>query len=185
MEVIRQAKARGVDITCETAPHYLLLNDEMLQEEGRFKMNPPVRSEEDQLALLEGLQDGTIDMIATDHAPHSAEEKRKGLEKSLMGVVGLETAFPLLYTYLVKRGKLTLEKLVDLMSTRPGARFGISTGLREGAEANLTVFDLNAEYQINSDDFLSMGKAMPFEGWKVNGLCEGTKYKGEWVWNKQ
>ena len=185
VEVFRQAKARGVDITCETAPHYLLLNDEMLQEEGRFKMNPPVRSEEDRLALLEGLQDGTIDMIATDHAPHSAEEKRKGLEKSLMGVVGLETAFPLLYTYLVKRGKLTLEKLVELMSTRPGARFGISTGLREGAEANLTVFDLNAEYQINSDDFLSMGKATPFEGWKVNGLCEGTMYKGEWVWNKQ
>ena len=125
MELIRRAKADGVDITCETAPHYLVMNDMMLEEDGRFKMNPPIRSEDDRLALIEGIKDGTIDMIATDHAPHSAEEKSRGLEKSLMGVVGLETAFPVLYTYLVKEGIISLEKLIELMSVNPRKRFHI------------------------------------------------------------
>ena len=116
VELIRQAKARGVDVTCETAPHYLVLCDEDMQEDGRFKMNPPLRSLEDKQALIEGIKDGTIDMIATDHAPHSAEEKGRGLEKSLMGVVGLETAFPVLYTELVTKNIITLERLVELQA---------------------------------------------------------------------
>ncbi len=165
VELIRKAKADGVDITCETAPHYLVLNDNDLKEEGRFKMNPPIRSEEDRLALIEGIKDGTIDMIATDHAPHSEEEKSKGLEKSLMGVVGIETAFPILYTYLVKKGIITLEKLIELMSINPRKRFGLP-------ETNdFCVFSLDKEYEINPEDFLSKGKATPFEKTKVFGKC--------------
>ncbi len=180
--IIRRAKADGVDITCETAPHYLLMTDMDLQDEGRFKMNPPVRSAEDRAALIEGLQDGTIDMIATDHAPHAAEEKAKGLRGSAMGIVGLETAFPLLYTCLVKKGVVTLEKLVDLMSDAPAKRFGLDSGLRVGADANLALWDLSAEYAIDPSDFLSMGRATPFTGWKVNGACVETLYKGNTVW---
>ncbi len=160
--LIRAAKARGVDVTCETGPHYLLMNDSMLQEEGRFKMNPPLRSPEDQQALIEGLLDGTIDMIATDHAPHSAEEKGRGLEKSAMGVVGIETAFPVLYTGLVKVGILSLEKLIALLSENPRKRFGLPAN-------GYCVWDLDAEYEIDPKDFLSQGKATPFEGWKVQG----------------
>ena len=167
VDIIRKAKADGVDITCETAPHYLVMNDMDLQEDGRFKMNPPIRSEEDRLALIEGLKDGTIDMIATDHAPHSLEEKSKGLEKSLMGVVGIETSFPILYTKLVKTGIISLEKLIEVMAINPKKRFGIENN-------DICIFDLSKEYVINPDDFLSMGRATPFENEKVFGECKLT-----------
>ena len=177
--LIRKAKAEGLNVSCETGPHYLLLNDSMLQEEGRFKMNPPIRSEEDRQALLEGLRDGTIDMIATDHAPHSAEEKSRGLAGSLMGIVGLETAFPLLYTHLVLKGELTLKQLIDLMSTHPRRRFGLPETLTEGKPADFTVFDLNEGYEIDPESFLSMGHSTPFAGWKVQGKCVMTVTDGD------
>jgi dihydroorotase len=170
VELIRKAKAEGVDISCETGPHYLVMNDMMLGEEGRFKMNPPIRSEEDRRALVEGILDGTIEMIATDHAPHSAEEKSKGLEKSLMGVVGLETAFPILYTELVMKGIISLEKLVELLSLNPRKRFGL-----EG-DAGITVFECNMPYEINSDEFVSKGKSSPFLGRRVYGRNLLTLY---------
>ena len=176
VELIRKAKAEGVDVTCETGPHYLVMNDSMLEENGRFKMNPPLRSPEDREALVAGILDGTIDMIATDHAPHSAEEKAKGLEKSAFGVVGIETAFPICYTYLVKPGILTLEKLVELLVINPRKRFGIELG------CDFSVWDLDAEYEIDPKDFLSMGKATPFEGWKVNGRCLATVCDGKIVY---
>ena len=179
VEIIRKAKAEGVDITCETGPHYLILNDMCLKEEGRFKMNPPLRSEEDRLALIEGIKDGTIDMIATDHAPHSAKEKGKGLEKSAMGVVGIETAFPLLYTHLVLTGEITLEKLVEVMSLNPKKRFGIKGGTDDGDQADFCVIDLDGEYTINPDEFYSKGKATPFEGYKVKGKIMHTYIKGK------
>lgn len=163
VEIIRRAKKEGLDITCETAPHYLLLNDGMLREDGRFKMNPPVRSEEDRQALIEGLNDGTVDMLATDHAPHSEEEKSRGLRGSLMGVVGLETAFPALYTGLVKTGVLTLEKLLQLLCDNPRKRFNIDIG------EDYSVWDLNAEYVIDEREFLSKGKSTPFTGMRVFG----------------
>ncbi len=167
VRLIRDAKKSGVDVTCETGPHYLLLDENDLREEGRFKMNPPLRGREDREALLEGLCDGTIDMIATDHAPHSAEEKSKGLEKSAFGIVGLETAFPLMYTYLVKKGVITLEKLIDLMAFKPRSRFDLPL---EGA----TLWDLNAETAIDPAHFKSKGRATPFEGWRVQGTCTMT-----------
>ena len=170
VELIRKAKTEGLDITCETGPHYLILDDSYLQEHGRFKMNPPLRSREDRLALIEGLKDGTIDMIATDHAPHSAEEKSRGLEKSMMGVVGIETAFPLCYTHLVKTGIITLGKLIELLHDRPCERFGIENPFPE----NFTVYDLDEINTINPESFLSMGKATPFEGYTVNGVCKLT-----------
>lgn len=179
VELIRQAKARGVDVTCETAPHYLVLCDEDMQEDGRFKMNPPLRSREDKKALIEGIKDGTIDMIATDHAPHSAEEKGRGLEKSLMGVVGLETAFPVLYTELVMKNIITLDRLVELMSFKPKERFGIDTN------NDFAVFDISEAYKIDPEDFLSMGRATPFAGREVFGRClltvhnEKVVYKAE------
>ena len=179
VEIIRQAKAKGLDVTCETGPHYLILDDSDLQEHGRFKMNPPLRSEADRLALVEGIKDGTIDMIATDHAPHSAEEKGRGLEKSMMGVVGIETAFPLMYTYFVETGVITLEKLIELMSINPRKRFGIGGGTDEGQSADFTVVDLDAEYTINPDEFYSMGKATPFEGYKVKGKIMHTYIGGK------
>ena len=179
VEIIRQAKAKGIDVTCETGPHYLILDDSDLQEHGRFKMNPPLRSAEDRLALIEGIKDGTIDMIATDHAPHSAEEKGRGLEKSMMGVVGIETAFPLMYTHFVETGIITLEKLIELMSINPRKRFGIGGGTDEGQSADFTVVDLNEEYTINPDEFYSMGKATPFEGYKVKGKIMHTYIGGE------
>ncbi len=182
VDLIRKAKKDGLDITCETAPHYLVLTDSDLQEDGRFKMNPPIRSEEDRLALIEGIKDGTIDMIATDHAPHSAEEKSKGLKDSLMGVVGLETAFPVLYTHLVKTGIIPLEKLIYLMSDSPKKRFGLEGELKDGNDANLTVFDLDQSYEINQKDFLSKGKSSPFTGKKVFGKCLLTMYNGEAIW---
>lgn len=179
VELIRQAKARGVNVTCETAPHYLVLCDEDMQEDGRFKMNPPLRSREDKKALIEGIKDGTIDMIATDHAPHSAEEKGRGLEKSLMGVVGLETAFPVLYTELVMKNIITLDRLVELMSFKPKERFGIDTN------NDFAVFDISEAYKIDPEDFLSMGRATPFAGREVFGRClltvhnEKVVYKAE------
>ena len=177
VEIIRQAKARGVNVTCETGPHYLVMDDSWLQEEGRFKMNPPLRSKEDREALVAGIQDGTIDMIATDHAPHSADEKAKGLEKSAFGVVGIETAFPICYTYLVKTGIITMEKLMDLLVWNPRKRFDLPLG------QDFSLWDLNAEYEIDPADFLSMGKATPFAGWKVNGRCMLTVCDGKVVYN--
>ena len=183
VELIRKAKADGVDITCETGPHYLILCDEDLREDGRFKMNPPLRSNEDRLALIEGVKDGTIDMIATDHAPHSAKEKAKGLKGSAFGIVGLETAFSLMYTRLVKTGVITLERLVELMHINPSKRFNIGGRLEVGALADLCVFNIDEEYAINSADFLSKGKATPFEGEKVYGKCIMTMVNGRTVWS--
>lgn len=179
VELIRQAKARGVNVTCETAPHYLVLCDEDMQEDGRFKMNPPLRSREDKQALIEGIKDGTIDMIATDHAPHSAEEKGRGLEKSLMGVVGLETAFPMLYTELVTKNIITLDRLVELMSFKPKERFGIDTN------NDFAVFDISEAYKIDPEDFLSMGRATPFAGREVFGRCLLTVHNGKVVYKAE
>lgn len=179
VELIRQAKAHGVNVTCETAPHYLVLCDEDTQEDGRFKMNPPLRSREDKKALIEGIKDGTIDMIATDHAPHSAKEKGRGLEKSLMGVVGLETAFPVLYTELVMKNIITLDRLVELMSFKPKERFGIDTN------NDFAVFDISEAYKIDPKDFLSMGRATPFAGREVFGRCLLTVHNGKVVYKAE
>ena len=174
VEVIRRAKARGVDVTCETAPHYLVMTDMDLLEEGRFKMNPPLRGEEDRLALIEGILDGTVDMIATDHAPHSAEEKSKGLSGSAFGIVGLETAFPVLYTDLVRTGVLTLDKVIDLMVTAPRRRFNLPV-----RREDFTVFDLSKGYAVNPEEFYSQGKNTPFTGKEVFGRCILTVCKGK------
>ena len=176
VDIIRKAKAEGVDVTCETGPHYLVMDDSMLEEEGRFKMNPPIRSKEDRDALIEGILDGTIDMIATDHAPHSAEEKAKGLEKSAFGIVGIETAFPIMYTHFVKTGRMTMEHLLKLLVVNPRERFGIPMG------NDFTIWDLNAEYAIDPEEFVSMGKATPLAGWKVFGRCMATVCDGKVVY---
>ena len=175
--LIRKAKQEGLDVTCETAPHYLVLTDNDLQEDGRFKMNPPLRAEEDRLALIEGILDGTIDMIATDHAPHSAEEKGKGLKESAMGVVGLETAFSVLYTHLVKANIISLEKLIELMSINPRKRFGIPMDKQD-----IAVFDLEKEYTVEPAEFCSMGKSTPFAGEKLFGKSVATFCKGNLIW---
>ncbi|NLC72505.1 MAG: dihydroorotase [Ruminococcaceae bacterium] len=177
VSLIREAKAEGVNISCETAPHYLILDDSMLKEDGRFKMNPPLRSPDDRQALIEGMLDGTIDMIATDHAPHSAEEKSRGLKGSAFGITGLETAFPVLFTQLVMPGIISLEKLVWLMAISPRIRFEIP--LREN---DFTVFVINEEYEVSACDFLTMGKSTPFEGMKVFGRCIMTVYDGKVVY---
>jgi len=177
IDLIRKAKKEGLDVTCETAPHYLLLNDSTLKENGDYKMNPPIRSKEDQSALIKAIVDGTIDMIATDHAPHSKEEKSKGLDGSSFGIVGLETAFPLLYTYLVKTNIISLNKLLDLMVYAPRNRFALPL-----EKNSFTVFDLNKEYEINPNEFLSKGKSTPFKGYKVFGKCLLTKYKDKTVY---
>ena len=184
VDLIRQAKARGVDVTCETGPHYLVFSDQDLQEDGRFKMNPPIRSREDRAALIEGLLDGTIDMIATDHAPHSAEEKGRGLEKSAMGVVGLETAFAAVYTHLVKPGILSMERLMALLNGNAAKRFGFGTPLEEGQPADLTVFDLDKPYVVDPERFQTMGRATPFAGMELYGLCLLTMINGEIVWKE-
>lgn len=176
VDIIRKAKLEGVDITCETAPHYLVLTDADLQEDGKFKMNPPLRAEEDRLALIKGIKDGTIDMIATDHAPHSYEEKSKGLEKSAFGIVGIETAFPVLYTHLVKTGVITLEKLVDLLVYNPRKRFNIPLG------NEFSVWKLDEEFTVNPSEFLSMGKATPFENAKLCGVNYLTVINGKKVY---
>ena len=178
VELIRAAKAEGVDVTCETAPHYLVLCDEDLQEDGRFKMNPPLRSAADRAALIEGILDGTIDMIATDHAPHSQEEKARGLEKSAFGIVGLETAFPIMYTEFVKPGKMTLERLVDLMCLNPRRRFGITS------DAGLTVWNIEKEYSVDPEAFATFGRATPFAGRRVCGENLLTVYNGSVVYRK-
>ncbi|MBQ3493420.1 MAG: dihydroorotase [Clostridia bacterium] len=183
VDAIRKAKARGVDVTAETGPHYIAYNDMMLKESGNFKMNPPIRAEQDRLALIEGIKDGTIDMIATDHAPHSKEEKSKGL-LSLNGVVGLETAFPVIYTKLVKTGEITLEKAIQIMSENPAKRFSLDIEIAEGKDANLCVYDLNKEYVVNAQDFISMGKSSPFDGVKLSGKCLMNIHMGKLVYNK-
>lgn len=177
VELIRRAKAEGVDVTCETAPHYLIFNDMDLKESGSFKMNPPIRSEEDRQALIKGLQDGTIDMIATDHAPHGSEEKSRGLKDSLMGIVGLETAFPVMYTYLVKKGIITLERLIELMVINPRRRFGITQ------TDDICIYDLQSEYKIDPGEFKSKGKSTPFDGMTVSGKNLLTICGGKAVWN--
>lgn len=183
VDIIRRAKAEGVNVTCETGPHYLTMCDKDLQEDGRFKMNPPLRSEEDEQALLQGILDGTIDVIATDHAPHSAEEKSKGLAGSAMGVVGLETSFAVLYTKLVKSGFITLEKLIELMSVNPRKIFDLPGGeIKEGEVADLALLDLDAKWCVNPDDFLSMGRATPFEGWQLQGKNIMTMCGGKTVY---
>lgn len=177
VELIRAAKADGVDITCETAPHYLIMDDGDLKEDGRYKMNPPIRSKADKEALLEGLADGTIDMISTDHAPHSAEEKSKGLEKSAFGVVGIETAFASLYTHLVRTGFITLEKLIELLAINSRRRFNIPFG------NDFTIWNLEKKFTVDPKDFLSMGKATPFEGMDFYGECMLTVKNGKSVWD--
>ena len=176
VQLIRDAKSRGVNITCETAPHYLVFDENDLKEDGKFKMNPPLRSIEDKKALIEGIIDGTIDMIATDHAPHSAEEKSKGLEKSAFGIVGLETAFSVIYTHLVKTGIITLEKAVELLCYNPKERFGIDIN------SDFSVWDLSAQYTVDPQEFLSMGRATPFEGEKLYGKCIATIHNGKIVY---
>ena len=183
LELIRQAKRSGVAVTCETGPHYLVLCEDDLQEDGRFKMNPPLRGSDDRAALLEGVADGTIDAIATDHAPHTAEEKSRGLAGSAMGIVGLETAFPLLYTKLVRTGQLPLARLLDALCATPRRIFRLGGALREGERADLTVLDLDAEYTIDSRLFLSKGHATPFDGWDVCGAVRATWSGGNLVWN--
>lgn len=185
VELVRKAKSEGLDVTCETAPHYLVFTDMDLKEDGKFKMNPPIRSEKDRQALIEGIIDGTIDMIATDHAPHSLEEKSKGLKNSLMGVVGLETAFPVLYTELVKKGIITLEKLVTLMQVNPSKRFNIGKQIKLGDKADIAVFDLDSNYKINPETFLSKGRSTPFDGYEVFGECILTISGGNTVWTKK
>jgi len=177
VQLIREAKKSGIDVTCETGPHYLVMDDSMLGEHGRFKMNPPIRSKSDREALVEGLIDSTIDMIATDHAPHSAEEKSKGLEKSAFGVVGLETAFPVVYTKLIKTGIITLEKAIDLLYTNPIDRFGLPE------DTGFSVWNLDEEYTVDPNEFKSLGRATPFEGDKVFGRCLCTVYKNKIVHN--
>ena len=176
VSIIRDAKRSGVDVTCETAPHYLLLNQRLIQDHGRFKMNPPIHTAEDQAALLEALTDGTVDMIATDHAPHSAEEKSRGFEKSLNGIVGLETAFPTLYSSLIGEEVLTLEALVGLMSEKPRERFGIPTC------GDFSIWDLDSDYNIDSARFRSKGRSTPFEGWPVMGRCLMTVHNGNVIY---
>ena len=176
VELIREAKKSGINVTCETGPHYLILTDMDVQEHGRFKMNPPLRSKEDKDALIVGIVDGTIDMIATDHAPHSAEEKGKGLEKSAFGITGIETALPLMNTYMVKTGIISPDKLTDLLVYNPRERFGIPAG------ESFSVWKLDEEFTVNPDEFISKGKATPFEGYKLYGRCYGTVYQGKVVY---
>lgn len=176
VELIRKAKAEKLNVTCETAPHYLLMDDSFLQEDGRYKMNPPLRDKSDREALIAGIQDGTIDMIATDHAPHSEEEKSKGLDGSSFGIVGLETAFPLLYTYLVKENVISLEKLLKLLVTNPRKRFRIPM------TTDFSVWDLRQSYIVEPDEFQSQGKSTPFARWRVWGKCMATVCDGKLVW---
>ena len=178
VELIRKAKADGLDVTCETAPHYLVMDDSNLKEEGRFKMNPPLRGKEDREALVAGILDGTIDMIATDHAPHSAEEKSRGLEKSAFGIVGLETAFAVMNTYLVKPGIITLEKLAALMATNPRKRFGIPD------KNSFTIWKLDEAFTVNPEEFLSKGRATPFEGETLYGVNYLTVIDGKIIYQK-
>lgn len=185
VELIRKAKREGVKITCETGPHYLTMCDMDLREEGRFKMNPPIRSAADRDALVKGLQDGTIDVVATDHAPHTADEKSRGLELSAMGVVGLETSFAVIYTHLVRKGIISLEKAIEVMSEAPRRIFGLGEALEEGAAADIAVFDLEKEWDVKPEEFKSMGRATPFEGWHLWGECCLTMVDGRIVYERE
>ncbi|MBE6212105.1 MAG: dihydroorotase [Rikenellaceae bacterium] len=184
VEIIREAKQNCSHISCETAPHYLVLCDADLKEEGRFKMNPPLRASEDRAALIEGIKDGTIEVIATDHAPHTAEEKSRGLKGSAMGIVGIETSFAICYTHLVRKGVITIEKLIALMSENPRRIFRLGGALKVGERADIAVFDITKPYTIDTNEFLSMGKATPFEGEEVYGRCVLTLFNGEKVWSE-
>ena len=184
VEIIREAKQKCAHISCETAPHYLVLCDENLQEDGRFKMNPPLRAKEDKAALIEGIKDGTIEVIATDHAPHTAEEKSRGLKGSMMGIVGIETSFAICYTHLVRKGVITIEKLIQLMSENPRRIFRLGGAMRVGERADIAVFDITKPYMIDTAEFLSMGKATPFEGEEVYGRCMLTLFGGKTVWKE-
>lgn len=182
--IIREAKQHCNHITCETAPHYLVLCDADLKEEGRFKMNPPLRAAEDRAALIEGIKDGTIEIIATDHAPHTAEEKSRGLKGSAMGIVGIETSFAICYTHLVRKGIISIEKLIALMSENPRRIFRLGGAMRVGERADIAVYNVTKPYTIDTNEFLSMGKATPFEGEEVYGRCLLTLFGGEKVWNE-
>ena len=182
--IIREAKSKCDHISCETAPHYLVLCDADIQEEGRFKMNPPLRAAEDREALIEGIKDGTIEVIATDHAPHTAEEKSRGLKGSAMGIVGIETSFAICYTHLVRKGVITIEKLIALMSENPRRIFRLGGAMRVGERADIAVFDVREPYKIDTNEFLSMGKATPFEGEEVYGRCMLTLFGGKSVWKE-
>ena len=184
VEIIREAKHKCAHISCETAPHYLVLCDADLKEEGRFKMNPPLRAAEDRAALIEGIKDGTIEVIATDHAPHTAEEKSRGLKGSMMGIVGIETSFAICYTHLVRKGVITIEKLIELMSENPRRIFRLGGAMRVGERADIAVFDVREPYKIDTNEFLSMGKATPFEGEEVYGRCMLTLFGGKSVWKE-
>ena len=183
VDIIRKAKADGVDITCETAPHYLVFSDSDLKDDGRYKMNPPIRSASDRTALIDGILDGTVDMIATDHAPHSKEEKSGGLKDSLNGIVGIETSFSVMYTHLVREGIITIDKLIALMSANPAERFGFDIGIEVGKKANFTAFDLEESYIVCGEEFKSMGKFSPFEGMRLWGKCYLTVADGNIAYN--
>ncbi|MBR6831682.1 MAG: dihydroorotase [Tidjanibacter sp.] len=185
VELVRKAKERGLPVTCETGPHYLTMCDMDLKDEGRFKMNPPLRSAFDRAALIAGIKDGTVEIIATDHAPHSAEEKSRGLVGSAMGVVGLETSFAVVYSRLVKTGVITMERMVELMTDNPRRIFGLEGGLEVGAAADIAVFDTEVQYKVNPEEFVSMGKSTPFEGWDVQGCAVMTLVNGEVVYKAE
>lgn len=183
VQLVREAKARGVKVTCETGPHYLIFTDMDLEEDARWKMNPPLRSAEDRAALVEGIKDGTIDMIATDHAPHSVEEKSRGLKDSTMGIVGLETAFAALNTHLVRKGVITMERLVELMSLNPRKVFRIAGGLNEGDRADVVLLDTEKQWRVDSEKFYSMGKISMFDGREMTGDVAMTLHRGEIVYD--
>ena len=183
VQLVREAKARGVKVTCETGPHYLIFTDMDLEEDARWKMNPPLRSAEDRAALVEGIKDGTIDMIATDHAPHSVEEKSRGLKDSAMGIVGLETAFAALNTHLVRKGVITMERLVELMSLNPRKVFRIAGGLNEGDRADVVLLDTEKEWRVDSEKFYSMGRISMFDGREMTGDVVMTLHRGEIVYD--
>ena len=182
MELVRKGKAEGLDISCETAPHYLTITRDEIQDHGRFKMNPPIKSATDRDALIEALQDGTIDMIATDHAPHSIEEKSKGFAGSAFGIVGLETAFPVFYTKLVETGCVSLEKAIELFYINPRKRFGIDvmtiSEILSSERPGFSIWDLDETYDIDPQQFLTKGRSTPFEGWTVKGRCIATYFDG-------
>lgn len=171
VELVRFAKAQGINVTAEVSPHHLILCDtDIVNDDPNFKMNPPLRADADRIACVQGLLDGTIDVIATDHAPHHEDEKAWGIETAPFGIVGLETAFPLMYTKFVKTGKMTLKQLIDCMSTKPANIFNLPYGTLEvGAAADITIIDLDKEMEIDSSQFLSKGKNTPFNGYNVTG----------------
>lgn len=188
VELVKKAREAGLDVTCETAPHYLTISNDEIEDDGRFKMNPPIKSAEDRRALIEAVKDGTIDMLATDHAPHSAEEKSKGFAGSAFGIVGMETAFPVVYTHLVDEGIIDIDGLMKLMYENPRRRFGLDVrNLSEelvSESPTFTVWNLDEEYSIDPAEFLSMGKSTPFEGWRVKGRCMMTVLDGKKVWER-